>query len=75
MGYNNPEKRKRRLALALGGSLDVLLGAVLVFFGLGLFPVQPEDLGIPTIIIVPIGIVMFVVGASVAVYNYTRLDE
>ncbi len=75
MGYNHPERRNRRLALALSSSLDALLGVVLVLFGLGLFPVQPEGLGIPTIIIVPIGIVMFVVGAWVAVYNYTRLDE
>ncbi len=75
MGYNHPERRNRRLALALSGSLDTLLGAVLVLFGLGLFPVRPDGLGIPAIVILAIGAAMFVVGAWVAVYNYTRLDE
>ncbi len=75
MGTNDPEKRKRRMAVAFSTATDAVLGAVLVLFGLGLLPIRPDQLDIPPVFVIVFGALMFVIGTGVAVYNYSRLDE
>ncbi len=75
MGYDNPEKRNKRLAVAFSSTIDALLGAVLALFGLGILPIKPINLGVAPIYLVAFGAVMFFIGVGVAIYNYSRLDE
>ncbi len=75
MGYNNPQNRNKRLALALSGAMDAVLGAALTLFGLGFLPLQPLEWGMPPVYFVVIGIVMFAAGLGYGIYNFSRLDE
>lgn len=75
MGYDHPEKRNRRLAVAFSSTIDALLGATLILFGFGILPVKPLNLEVAPFYSVAFGAVMFFIGAGVAIYNYSRLDE
>jgi ABC-type branched-subunit amino acid transport system permease subunit len=73
-GSNNPQRNKR-LAMLVSGAMDAVLGAVIVLIGLGFFPVNIDEYGFPQWIVLLVGGVMFTLGAWLAIYNYSRLDE
>ena len=70
----NP-KRSRRLILAFSGATDVLLGAVIVLIGLGFFPIDIADYGLPLWVVMLVGVLTFISGLWMVAYNYSRLDE
>jgi ABC-type branched-subunit amino acid transport system permease subunit len=67
--------RKRRLVYALSGAADAVIGAVIVLFGFGLFPMDPFAFAFSPWYAVLIGGAMLVFGLAVAVYNFMRLEE
>jgi len=71
---NNPQKTKRMI-LIVSGAMDALLGAVILIVGLGFFPVDIAEYGIPQWIVLAIGGFMFIMGAWIVVHNYSRMDE
>lgn len=75
MDHNGTSRRNRRLILAFSGAIDVVIGAALLLSGLGVLPVRASDWGLPSGVALVVGAVVFVGGAVVAVYNYSRLDE
>ncbi|OGO34779.1 MAG: hypothetical protein A2Z03_07015 [Chloroflexi bacterium RBG_16_56_8] len=68
-------KRNTRLALSLSGAIDALIGGGLLLIGFRILPVDIAAYGLPQWLAIPVGAVMAITGASVAVYNFTRLDE
>lgn len=75
MGQGLPPNRRRRLMLAVSGAGDALIGAVIVLFGFGFFPLDPFALAIPGWVVILLGGAMLIGGLAVAGYNYSRLDE
>ena len=75
MDDNRGSRRNRRVILALSGTIDIVIGAALLLSGLGLLPVRVSDWGLPSGVALVVGAVVFIGGAVVAVYNYSRLDE
>ena len=59
----------------LSGATDALIGAVILLIGFGLLPVDIADYGLPAWLVILVGAVMFIIGAWMAAYNYSRLDE
>lgn len=72
---NNSPNRTRRVVLILSGLTDALIGAVILLIGLGLLPVDISAYGIPQWLALVVGGFMFIMGAWVAAYNYSRLEE
>lgn len=75
MNNSQPPDRNRRLVLAVSGALDALIGAGILLFGFGLFPMDPFAFALPPWVPILIGAAMFVFGLVVAVHNLTRLEE
>ena len=73
-GNNNPQRNKR-LVLAFSGAIDALIGVVILIVGLGFFPIDIAEYGIPQWVILFVGGFMFIMGAWVAIRNYSRMDE
>ncbi|HET9591120.1 MAG TPA: hypothetical protein VFO91_20205 [Anaerolineales bacterium] len=67
--------RTKRYALILSGAIDAVIGAVILLIGFGLLPIDVADYGIPAWLAILVGAFMFIMGAWVAAYNYSRLDE
>lgn len=59
----------------ISGVTDALIGAVILLIGFGFLPVDIADYGIPSWLVILVGGFMFIMGAWVAVYNFSRLDE
>jgi hypothetical protein len=59
----------------LSGATDALIGAVILLIGFGLLPVDIADYGLPAWLVILVGAIMFIIGAWMAAYNYSRLDE
>jgi hypothetical protein len=72
---DDPSKKTRRLALILSGLVDVLIGAAILLVGLGILPLDITSLGLPNWLVILIGAVMAVAGASMSIYNFSRLEE
>ncbi|HEX6269022.1 MAG TPA: hypothetical protein VFZ43_02200 [Anaerolineales bacterium] len=72
---NNIPNRNRRVLLMLSGAIDALIGALILLIGFGLLPVDVADYGLPPWLVILVGGFMFIMGAWVAAYNYSRLDE
>jgi len=68
-------RRRRRLALIIGGTMDMLMGAATVLLGLGLLPLSPSDFGLPDWLVLLFGAVLAFAGVAVLFYNLSRLDE
>jgi F0F1-type ATP synthase assembly protein I len=75
MDDRNSRNRKWRLVYTFSGAVDALIGAVLVLFGFGLFPVDPFALAFSPWYAILIGSAMLLLGLVVAVYNFSRLEE
>ena len=75
MNRNNNPQKTRRFVLIVSGAIDALIGAVILIVGLGFFPIDIAEYGIPQWVILFVGGFMFIMGAWLAVYNYSRLDE
>ena len=59
----------------ISGATDALIGAVILLIGFGLLPVDLAEYGIPAWLALVVGGFMFIMGAWMAAYNFTRLDE
>jgi len=68
-------QRSRRIAFIIAGTTDGVLGAAILFIALGFFPINLNDYGIPQWIALLVGGALFISGAWMAVYNYSRLEE
>jgi len=75
MNESPSPKRTRRYVLIMSGATDVLLGAGLVLVGLGFFPIDTADYGLPLWVALLVGGLIFISGVWMAIYNYSRLDE
>ncbi|MGZ9226815.1 MAG: hypothetical protein ACXW4M_14790 [Anaerolineales bacterium] len=71
----NPSQRNKRLVFMISGITDILIGAVILLIGFGLLPIDITDYGIPRWPVVLVGALMFIMGAWMAAYHYSRLDE
>lgn len=74
MNGNNPQ-RNRRIVLIISGAVDAVIGAVILLIGFGFFPIDLADDGIPPVVLLVIGGFMLIMGAWMAIHNYSRLDE
>ena len=72
---SNPPHRTKRIAFILSGATDAVIGAVILLIGFGLLPIDIADYGLPRWLVILVGASMFIMGASMAAYNYSRLDE
>lgn len=70
-----PSNRSKRFALILSGATDALIGAIILLIGFGLFPIDIAGYGFPRWLLILVGAFMFITGAWIAAYNYSRLDE
>jgi hypothetical protein len=68
-------RRRRRLALIAGGSMDMLIGGAIALAALGWLPVHPSDFGLPDWLVLLIGAVLAFGGVAVVFYNLSRLNE
>ncbi len=75
MNNSSPPNRTRRLAFIISGMTDALIGAAILLIGFGIVPIDVSDYGLPRWLVILLGAVMAVVGASVAIYNFSRLEE
>ena len=67
--------RTRRLALIMSGLFDALIGAAILLIGFGILPVNIADLGLANWLVILIGAVMAIAGTTMAIYNFSRLEE
>lgn len=74
MKDNLPNKNKRILFI-LSGATDALIGAVILLIGFGFLPLDVADYGLPGWLVILVGAFMFIIGAWIAAYNYSRLEE
>ncbi|HLF74845.1 MAG TPA: hypothetical protein VI524_10895 [Anaerolineales bacterium] len=72
---DNPARRTRRIAFILSGVIDALIGAAILLIGFGFLPVDIAAYGLPRWLVILVGGFMFIMGAWVAAYNYSGLDE
>ena len=59
----------------LSGGIDALIGAVLLLIGFGFLPVDITQYGVQSWHVNLLGGVMFLLGAGIFAYNFSRLDE
>jgi len=52
-----------------------LIGAVILLIGFGFLPLDIADYGLPGWLVILVGAFMFIIGAWIAAYNYSRLEE
>lgn len=72
---NSSPNRTRRVVLILSGLTDALIGAIILLIGFDLVPLDISAYGIPQWLALAVGGFMFIIGAWVAAYNYSRLEE
>lgn len=72
---NNSPNRTRRLVLILSGLTDALIGAIILLIGFDLLPLDISAYGVPPWLALVVGGFMFIMGAWVTAYNYSRLEE
>ena len=72
---DNPSNRNKRLVFMMSGITDVLISAVILLIGFGFLPIDITGYGIPRWSVVLAGGFIFIVGAWMAAYHYSRLDE
>jgi hypothetical protein len=70
-----PPGKIRRLVFIISGVTDAFIGAVLVALGLGIVPADFLSQDFSGWMLTAIGIVMFIAGVGVAVYNFSRWEE
>jgi len=72
---NNPSNRTKRLAFMISGITDALIGALLLFIGFGLLPIDVTKYGFENWHAILLGAVMFILGVGTFAYNLSRLEE
>ena len=72
---DNLPNRNKRIVFIISGVTDSLLGAALLLIGFGFLPIDIADYGFPAWLVILVGAFMFIMGAWVAAYNYSRLEE
>ena len=72
---NNPSNRTKRLAFMISGIADALIGALLLFIGFGLLPIEVTKYGFENWHAILLGSVMFILGVGTFAYNLSRLEE
>lgn len=72
---NNPLKKQTRIALIISGGIDALLGSFLLLIGLQLVPINIIEMGFENWHALAMGVLLFIVGVGVVVYNLSRLEE
>jgi hypothetical protein len=72
---DNIPNRNKRIVFILSGATDALIGAVILLIGFGFLPLDITDYGLPAWLVILVGAFMFIMGAWMAAYNYSRLDE
>jgi hypothetical protein len=72
---NNLPNRNNRMVFILSGGTDALIGAIILLIGFGFLPLDVADYGLPPWLVILVGAFMFIAGAWMAGYNYSRLDE
>ena len=75
MNGNNNQQKNKRFVLLISGAVDAVIGAVILLVGFGFFPLDIADYGIPQVVILFIGGFMLIMGAWMAIHNYSRMDE
>ena len=59
----------------ISGATDALIGGILLLIGFGLLPVDVTEYGVQNWHVNLLGGVMFLLGAGVFAYNFSRIDE
>lgn len=72
---STPPNRPKRLALAISGATDALLGGVLLLLGFGVLPVDVTDYGFQNWHAILLGGILFATGMGFVVYNLSRWEE
>jgi hypothetical protein len=72
---NNPPNKTKRIVFMISGITDAIIGAVLLFIGFGLLPVDVTNFGLENWHVNLLGAVMFIAGAVTFAYNLSRLEE
>ena len=72
---NQPPNRARRIAFMLSGGIDALIGAILLLIGFGLLPIDVAQYGVQNWHVNLLGSLMFLLGAGIFAYNFSRLEE
>ena len=72
---DNPSNRTKRLAFMISGIADALIGALLLFIGFGLLPIEVTKYGFENWHAILLGAVMFILGVGTFAYNLSRLEE
>jgi len=70
----NGQNNKRKV-LIIAGASDIFLGAVIALIGLGFFPVDVANYGVPPWVVIVVGGVIFASGTWIVLNNYSRLGE
>jgi len=72
---DQPPGRTKRIAFLLSGSIDALLGGVLLLIGFGFLPVDVTEYGFQNWHAILVGGILFVTGIGFVAYNLSRRDE
>ena len=72
---DNIPNRNKRIVFILSGVIDALIGAAILLIGFGLLPIDVADYGLPAWLVIFVGVFIFIMGAWMAAYHYSRLDE
>ncbi len=77
MNSTDPPTSPRRRILITAGAMDILIGALLLVFGLGWLPAgfRPADFGMPAWAVILGDIFFLILGTGVFVYNFSRYYE
>jgi len=72
---DQPPGRTKRIAFLLSGSIDALLGGVLLLIGFGPLPVDVTEYGFQNWHAILAGGILFVTGIGIVAYNLSRWNE
>ena len=75
MDNNNPRNKARRLAFVLSGTLDAIIGGVLLLFGFGWLPLDVREYGFQPWHAILVGAILFFTGMWFVAHNLSRLEE
>ena len=72
---NTPPNKARHLAFILSGTIDALLGGVLLLIGFGWLPIDVRNYGFESWHAVLIGAILFFIGIWFVIRNLSRWEE
>ena len=72
---NTSPTRARRIAFMLSGIVDAVIGGILLLIGFGILPLDVTEYGLENWHVSLLGGAMFILGAAMFAYNFSRMDE